>query len=199
MSGAVDFYFDFVSPMSYIGLARLQDVQARTGCDINFHPFFLGGVMKAAGVQPPPTIPAKAAFIQKDMARHAKRFARPFVFNPAFPMNTRSLLIAATGLEDDERLPAFISFGFSLVWEKAVDVSRPDLLQAAWVDAPIGFDAFEALAGDETHAARLKANTQKAVERGAFGAPTFFVGDEMFFGQDRLDFVEDALTAKNWI
>ena len=115
MSGAVDFYFDFVSPMSYIGLARLQDVQARTGCDINFHPFFLGGVMKAAGVQPPPTIPAKAAFIQKDMARHAKRFARPFVFNPAFPMNTRSLLIAATGLEDDERLPAFISFGFSLV------------------------------------------------------------------------------------
>lgn len=195
MARTVEFFFDVGSPASYIAYRRLPAIAARTGATIDYQPFLLGGVFKATGNHSPAEIPAKGAWTSVDLARHAERHGVPFARNPFFPINTLHLMRGAAGLQDDPRFIAYLDAVFDAMWREPRNLGNPAEMPAVLARAGIDADAFTALIGADATKARLKATTEAAVARGAFGAPTFFVGDAMYFGQDRLDWVEEALVA----
>lgn len=197
MPKPIEFFFDFGSPTTYLAHTQLPRIAAETGARVDYVPMLLGGVFKATGNQSPVNVPAKGRWMNDDIARFARRYGVPFRFNPHFPVNTLTLMRGAVGLQlrQPERFMPYVDAVFRAMWVDAQNLGDPALL-AATLDAS-GFapDAFLALAGDAEVKARLIANTEQAVARGVFGAPTFFVGDAMFFGQDRLDFVREAAAA----
>jgi len=196
MAGTVEFLFDVVSPTSYLAYKRLPDIAARTGATIVWTPVFLGAVMQGSGNAPPGTVPAKGEYMGRDLVRCAERFDIPFALNPHFPVKTLLLQRTALALLDDageDEFRRFLDTCFQAVWVEAKNMGSAAV--AAETLSAAGFDP-EALAARASAPAikeKLKANTDGAVARGVFGAPTFFVGEEMYFGQDRLDYVEDAL------
>jgi 2-hydroxychromene-2-carboxylate isomerase len=154
----------------------------------------LGGVFKATGNASPAAIPAKSRWMNTDLARHAAKYGVPFTHNPHFPINTLHLMRGATGLIEDPRFGAYVEAVFEAMWREPRNLGDPTELGQVLTRAGVSADEFRALVERDDVKERLKATTEAAVARGAFGAPTFFVGEEMFFGQDRLDWVEDALS-----
>lgn len=191
----IAFLYDFGSPASYVAHCRLKGVAARTGAAVDHVPILLGGVFKATGNSAPMTVPAKGRYTGMDLARFAARDGVPFAMNPHFPINTVVLMRLATALRDDPRYLRFVDFAFDAMWHFPRNLGEPDEVTALLANA--GFDAAATLAAAGTPAVkdRLRSETDAAVARGVFGAPTFFVGDAMWFGQDRLDWVEAAATA----
>jgi 2-hydroxychromene-2-carboxylate isomerase len=196
MPKTVKFLFDFGSPASYLAYKRLPSLLARTGAVADYVPMLLGGVFKATGNASPATIPAKGRWMNHDLARWAQRHGVEFNRNPYFPINTLSLMRGAAGLIEDTRFMTYCDVVFDAMWREPKNLG--DLAEVAPVVRRAGLepDDFRALIEREDVKERLKSTTEAAVARGAFGAQTFFVGEEMFFGQDRMDFVEEALTAQ---
>ncbi|MCG3190559.1 MAG: 2-hydroxychromene-2-carboxylate isomerase [Burkholderiaceae bacterium] len=194
MPTPIEFLFDFGSPATYLAHTQLPRIAADTGARIDYQPMLLGGVFKATGNRSPVEVPAKGRWMNDDLARFARRYGVPFRFNPHFPINTLTLMRGAVGLQmrQPERFMAYVDAVFRAMWVDALNLGDPAVLAKALGAA--GFDAagFMALVSDPEVKARLIADTEAAVARGVFGAPTFFVGGEMFFGQDRLDFVCEA-------
>ncbi|SEA74579.1 2-hydroxychromene-2-carboxylate isomerase [Variovorax sp. YR216] len=197
MTKSVDFYFDFGSPASYLAATQLPRLCAEAGAELVWKPMLLGGVFQATGNHSPATIPAKGPYMMKDLARFARRYGVPFQFNPNFPVNTLLLMRGAVGLQmhEAERFPTYVDAMYRAMWVEPRNLNDPATVGAVLQEA--GFDAAKmlALANAQDVKDRLKAATQEAVERGVFGAPTMFVGQQMFWGQDRLDFVREALGA----
>lgn len=195
MSKSVEFYFDFGSPTSYLAYTQLPGICAETGAELVYRPVLLGGVFQATGNASPIAVPAKGRYTLIDIQRFARRYGVPMKMNPFFPINTLTLMRAATGvqLRQPERFEALLACVFKGMWEDALNLGDPAVLGRVLGEA--GFDPQEllALTADQEVKDALKANTEAAIKRGMFGAPTMFVGNEMFFGQDRLDFVREAL------
>lgn len=195
MSKTVEFYFDLGSPATYLAYTQLPRICEQTGSQLIYVPILLGGIFKATGNASPATIPAKGAYMFQDLDRYAKRYGVPLKFNPHFPINTLMLMRAVTGvqLRHPQRFLAFIDCLFHALWVEGRGLD--DLETVALVLTQNGFDPAEilALTADEDVKATLKDNTGKAVQRGVFGAPSMFVDNQLFFGQDRLDFVVEAL------
>ena len=191
----IEFYFDFGSPAAYLAATQLPHIAADTGATLAWKPMLLGGVFQATGNHSPADIKPKGPYMNADLKRFAKRYGVPFAHNPHFPINTLLLMRGATGLQmqQPERFASYADAVFQAIWVDGLNMNDPatvgGVLQAA------GFDAAElvALANAQATKDQLKATTQEAVTRGVFGAPTMFVGDDMFWGQDRLDFVREAL------
>ena len=195
MTKTVEFLFDFGSPASYLAYKRVPQMADRTGARVDYVPMLLGGVFKATGNASPAAIPAKGRWMNADLARWARRFGTEFNRNPFFPINTLHLMRGAMGLIEDTRFFAYLDAVFDAMWREPKNLGEPAELVPVLRRAGLEADEFRALTERDDVKARLKATTERAVERGAFGAPTFFVGEEMFFGQDRMDFVEEALAA----
>ena len=197
MTRIVDFYFDVGSPAAYIAWQRLPAICAEVGAGIDYRPMLLGGVFQATGNQSPLQIPAKGRYVMDDLERFARRHGVPFRHNPFFPINTLMLMRGAIGLQlrEPARMIPYVDTVYRAIWAEGRDMNDPavvaGVLQAAGFD-PAGVLA---LASDPQVKERLKAATQEAVGRGVFGAPTFFVDGLMYWGQDRLDFVKEALEA----
>ena len=155
----------------------------------------LGGVFKATGNASPATVPAKGRYMFQDLDRYAKRYGVPLKINPHFPINTLMLMRAVTGMQlrHPGRFPALIDCLFNALWVNGRSLGDPATVAAVLTEH--GFDPHEVLAltADEEVKAALKDNTEKAVQRGVFGAPSMFIDNQLFFGQDRLDFVLEAL------
>jgi 2-hydroxychromene-2-carboxylate isomerase len=194
MPKQVEFFYDFTSPTAYLAWARLPAILERTGAELVYRPMFLGGVMQLTGNRPPGTVQAKGRWMLADLQRWAKRFDVPFAFNPHFPMMTLMVQRAAQEWVTRPDFERYVAAIFQAAWRDAKNVA--DKASLAEIVTAAGFSAAEFLAAAENPAnkEKLKATTDEAVARGVFGAPTFFVGDEMHFGQDRLDFVEEALS-----
>lgn len=191
MPSKIEFYYDFGSPTAYVAHARLKGIAARTGAAVEHIPMLLGGVFKATGNSAPMTVPAKGRYTSLDLARFIARDGIAFAFNPAFPINTTVLMRLATALRDDANYLRYVDFAFDAMWHVPRNLGLPEEVAAMLTAA--GFAAATlALAETQSVKDRLRAETDAAVARGVFGAPTFFVGDEMWFGQDRLDWVEAA-------
>ena len=195
MSKTIDFYYDFGSPATYLAWTQLPALCAETGAQVAWKPMLLGGVFQATGNHSPVTIPAKGKYVFTDFARFAKRYGVPLKMNPHFPINTLMLMRVAAGLQmrADPRLPDYMAAVYRAIWVDAQNMNDPATVGA--VLAKAGFDpaALLALSSEPTVKEELKTRTQEAIDRGIFGAPTLFVGDQMFWGQDRLDFVRQAL------
>jgi len=193
MPRTVEFFFDFGSPASYLAYKRLPQLVQRTGAHVQYSPMLLGAVFKATGNASPAAIPAKGRWTGVDFQRWAKRYQTEFNFNPHFPINTLHLMRGATGLIDDTRFLTYCDLVFDAMWRAPKNLGDPAQLAAVVRRAGVEPDEFQAFSERLEVKAQLKRTTQEAIARGVFGAPSFFVGDEMFFGQDRMDFVEEAL------
>lgn len=192
----IEFFFDFGSPTSYLAYKALPKLAAEAGASIVYRPMLLGGVFKATGNASPVTVPAKGRWMFEDIPRWAKKHGVPFAFNPAFPINTLPLMRGAAGLQlrEPARFIAYCDTVYDALWQHPQNLGDPAVLAATLTGAGFDAEAFMALIGDAEVKAALVATTEEAVARGVFGAPTCFVGTQMFFGQDRLDFVREALT-----
>jgi 2-hydroxychromene-2-carboxylate isomerase len=195
MSRTVEFFFDVGSPAAYLAWTQLPALCESAGGSIDYQPMLLGGVFQATGNQSPMTVAAKGKYVHDDLARFARRYGVPFTRNPNFPINTLTLMRGATALQlrQPERFHAYVDAVFRAIWVDARNMN--DLEVVASVLQEAGFDTTALLAqasGPEVKE-RLKQVTQDAVARGVFGAPSFIVDGQLFWGQDRLDFIKEAL------
>jgi len=190
-----EFWFDFGSTASYLAWTQLPALEAETGATAVLKPMLLGGVFQATGNQSPVNIPAKGKYLFVDFNRFAERYGVPFKVNPNFPINTLLLMRGAIVLQmkGDPRFRDYCNAMFNAIWVESLNMNDPATAAEALRKAGFDAQALVAAAGEQTTKDALKATTQKAVDRGIFGAPTFFVGDQMFWGQDRMDFVREAL------
>ncbi|WP_281895340.1 2-hydroxychromene-2-carboxylate isomerase [Pseudomonas atacamensis] len=195
MTKTVEFYFDLGSPTTYLAHTQLAKICADTQSELIYIPMLLGGVFKATGNASPAMIPAKGRYMFQDLDRFAKRYGVQLRFNPHFPINTLILMRAVTGMQmrQPQRFAEFVDCLFRALWVEGRNLNDPQTVAAVLTEN--GFDPQEiiALTNDESVKAALKENTEAAIKRGVFGAPSMFIGDQLFFGQDRLDFVEEAL------
>lgn len=195
MSRQFEFWFDLGSPASYLAWKRLPKFCASTGAQVVHKPMLLGGVFKAQGNASPVTIPAKGKWLLGDLQHFARRDGVPFTLPPAFPLNTLALMRGAIGIQMREpaRFAAYVDALYDAIFGQGRDLR--DEKTVAEVLSKAGFDpaAVMALAADPEVKQALIRNTEEAVRRGVFGAPAFFVGDDLFWGQDRMDFVAEAL------
>ncbi|MDO8450249.1 MAG: 2-hydroxychromene-2-carboxylate isomerase [Rhodoferax sp.] len=195
MSKTVDFYFDFGSPAAYLAWTQLPKICDDTGVQLVWKPMLLGGVFQATGNRAPMMVPLKGSYLFVDLARFARRYDVPLKFNPNFPINTLTLMRAAVGLQmrGDARFEDYCAAMFRAIWVDAQNMNDPAVVAAVLTSAGFEPQALLALSSEQAVKDELKAVTEAAVQRGVFGAPTFFVADQMFWGQDRLDFVREAL------
>jgi len=195
MKHALEFYFDVGSPAAYLAWTQVPKIARETGCEVEYRPFLLGGVFQATGNRSPMDVPAKAQYMIDDLQRFARRYGVPFVNNSHFPINTLALMRMALGLQLREpgRMIPFVDAVVRAIWVDDKDMNDPATVGAVLQNAGFDPEKLLALASDPAVKDDLKAVTREAVQRGVFGAPTFFVGQDMFWGQDRLDFVKEAL------
>lgn len=195
----LEFVFDVVSPNAYLAWWPLRDALARTGATIEVTPVLLGGMHKLTGNAPPMVrdaeVKGKVEYAMIEMRRFIARHGLDrFRMNPRFPFNSVTLQRMLLGVESEARI-VLAEHLLAAVWERELDAANPDDVRGEL--AAGGFDAAALLAAAQSEAVkqRLIDNTAAAVERGAFGIPTFFVGREMFFGKERLGQVEEELAA----
>jgi 2-hydroxychromene-2-carboxylate isomerase len=193
MPKSVDFFFDYGSPTAYLAYTQLPGLAKRTGATVNYKPMLLGGVFQATGNRSPAEIPAKGKYMDADMKWFADRYKVPFQRNPHFPLNTLALMRGAMYAQRENFLIPYSDAVYRAMWVDGVNMNEPQ--EIGKVLAGAGLDAQKILAGIQEPAIKdaLKSATEEAVKRGAFGAPTFFVGERMHFGQDRLPYVEELL------
>ena len=195
MTASFDFYFDFGSLASYLAHTQLPRISAETGAKPQMYPMLLGGVFQATGNASPMTVPAKGRYVYIDMKRFADAYGVPLVMNPHFPIITTTLMRAATALQgqSDEVFQRYMDAIYRAIWVEGLNMNDPSVVGEVLTRA--GFDpaAVLAMANEQVTKDKLKAVTMSAVERGVFGAPTFFIGDHMYWGQDRIEQVIQAL------
>jgi len=182
---SIEFFFDIGSPYTYLSATQIAALEQRTGQAVRWRTFLLGGVFKSVGNLMPAQVQGKAEYMLRDLHRWADRYGVPFSYSPFFPINSLLPMRALTALSDAERPEAALRV-FRAYWAEGRNPSIPEVLTEL-----VGAEAVARAESPEIKAA-LRANTDEAVARGVFGAPIFFVGDEMFFGNDRMDFVEEA-------
>jgi len=193
MSKEVDFYFDYGSPTSYLAYTQIGNIAQRTGASVNYKPILLGGIFAATGNRSPAFLAAKGKWMQEDIKCFAELYGVPYRWNSHFPINTLTLMRGAIFAQRNDFLIPYSDAVFRAMWVDDINMSEPkeigSVLQAA------GLDAKAIIAGVSEQSIKdgLKLATEEAVQRGVFGAPTFFVGNRMIFGQDRLMFLEAAL------
>lgn len=198
MKPRVEFHFDFGSPNAYLSHRVIPAIEARTGVRFVYVPVLLGGVFKATGNRSPSEafagIKNKPEYerleVQRFLRRHGlTRYQR----NPFFPVNTLRIMRGAVAADIDGFLPAYVEAVYHHMWEEPKKMDEPDVIRAALDASGLDGAAILARAEDPAVKARLIANTDASVARGCFGSPTFFVGDEIYFGKDRLRDVEEAI------
>jgi len=190
----VEFFFDYGSPFSYLADTQLGSLSQRTGATLRYRPVLLGAVLKATANSSPMAVPTKGAYMGRELERWAKRYGVPFAPNPfPFRSNTLRLMRGATA---SQRLSTFEPYHravFDAAWGNPQDLGEETVFQRLLVGAGIDPERLLRAIDEEETKTALRKTTDEAVERGVFGAPTFFVGEEMFWGNDRLDWVEQAL------
>jgi 2-hydroxychromene-2-carboxylate isomerase len=195
MTKTIEFFLDVGSPTTYLAWTQMPAVAQRTGALVINKPFLLGGVFKATGNASPITVPAKGAFVLRDIQRHAQEYGVPFRLNSHFPMNTLMAMRCAAACQSAAELQRYLDLVFRAMWEQGQNIADEAVLRAVLVAGGLDADALLARSQLPEVKQALIQNTEEAVRRGAFGAPTFFVGDELFFGQDRLAMVERCVMA----
>jgi 2-hydroxychromene-2-carboxylate isomerase len=197
MSKTLDFYFDFASPASYLAFTQLPALAARYNARIEWRPVLLGGIFRSVNNQSPLNVAPKGRYFTEDMMRFARRYGVEMRFPANFPPNSLSLMRSATAIQTHEpaRLVDYIGLVFRSMWVNGLDMTDPAVFATAVAAHGYNAEQIGTWISDPAVKQKLLEDTNAAVERGLFGVPTMFVAGKMFFGQDRLDFVEEALAA----
>lgn len=196
-----EFLFDFASPNAYLAHKVVPQIETRTGAKFTFTPVLLGGIFKATNNQAPMiafgNIRNKMDYEMLETRRFiARHKLDAFRMNPHFPINTLLLMRIAAGAEIDGGLAPYMEVAYAAMWEKGLNMGDADVVRVALADGGLDADRLMARAQEQDAKDRLMANTSDAVERGAFGIPTFVVGKEIFFGKNTLREVEEEIVAQ---
>ena len=196
MTRSIEFYWDPASPYTYLASTQIEAVAARGGAAVVWKPFLLGKVFEATGNRMPAACPAKGKHLFKDVQRWAAHYGVPVAFPKIFPVHSVLALRAgiAAGLHGKGA-----EFGKAIMkayWADGADISQAEAVGAAATAAGLDGAALLAQAQEQPVKDQLRVHTEEAVQRGAFGAPTFFVGEQMFWGNDRLVLLEEFLHGK---
>ena len=195
MTKTLEFYFDFGSPTAYLAFTQAAGLARRLNADLVYRPMLLGAVHKATGNQSPVAVPAKGKWMTGDLQKWAEFYRVQLNMNPFFPINTLPIMRGCSAYYGTDRFEPYLHAMFKGLWIDGKNLGDPEVIAQTVEEAGIDPAEFQAKISDQAVKDDLKARTEEAVARGCFGAPTFFVGDEMFFGQDRLHFVGEALGA----
>jgi len=192
--------FDFGSPNAFLSHEAIPAIERRTGVKFEYVPVLLGGIFKATNNRSPAETLAgvknKPAFMALETERFVRRFGvRPYSWNPFFPVNTLNLMRAAVAAQLEGVFEPYIDAAFHHMWVEPKKMDDPAVALEALTASGLDAEKLLARAQQPEVKARLLENTQMAVERGAFGSPTFFVGNEMFFGKEQLREVEEMVSA----
>lgn len=198
---SIDFYFDCSSPWTYLGFTGIHEIARRHGAAINWKPILVGGIFNAVNQsvyeQRANPVPVKARYYQKDLSDWADYYGIKIGMPPVFPVNAVKSMRGALVALDEGCLVPYAAAVFEAYWGDLRDISQDEVLKD--ICKNVGLDTtryFSQIAEDDIKA-RLRSNTDEVIERGGFGSPTMFVGDAMFFGNDRLPLVDRALDADN--
>lgn len=198
MAKSVEFLFDFGGPNSYLAHKILPDFCTRTGAEVVYVPILLGGLFKLTNNQAPmmryAETPAKQKYEMLEFDRFVKAHAIPFKMNPRFPINSLYVMRGAIAAQRLGCFAPYVDAVMAAMWIDAADIGDVDIVRDILDKAGLDSAALLSFANDPEVKAELIANTESAAKRGAFGVPTFFVGEEMFWGKERLGQVEAALT-----
>lgn len=197
---SVQFHFDFGSPNAYLSHRVIPGIERRTGARFDYVPVLLGGVFKMTGNQSPASafghIKNKPEYDRLEMDRFINRHGlTAFRMNPHFPVNTLPIMRGAVAAQVAGVFAAYVEAVFVDMWETGQKMDDPAVLRAALIESGLDADQLLQLAQEQAVKDALLANTAASVERGTFGSPTFFVGNEIFFGKDRLPDVEAEIAA----
>ena len=195
MTAQVEFHFDFGSPNAYLSHCVIPGIERRTGASFAYVPILLGGVFKLTNNRPPMDQTAgvknKSEYARIETDRFIRRHRiDKYSWNPNFPVNTLRIMRGAVAAEMDGWLDRYVAAVFRHMWEEPKKMDEPEVIVSALAEDGIDGAALLERTGDQAVKDRLLANTEASVGRGTFGSPTFYVGDEIFFGKDRLGDVE---------
>jgi len=195
MTKTFDYFFDFGRLATNLAHTQMDKIKTETGASPVYLPMLLGAVFKATGNVSPVSVPAKGKYIFVDFKRFADSYGVALNNNPFFPIITTTLMRMLTGLQmrSDDRMHEFMDVIFKAIWVDALNLNDPQVVEQVLNDANFDSSDLFDLANKQETKDRLKDVTTQAVERGVFGAPTFFVGEQMFWGQDRMDQLKAAL------
>jgi 2-hydroxychromene-2-carboxylate isomerase len=198
---APQFMFDFGSPNAFLSHEAIPAVEKRAGVKFEYVPILLGGIFKATNNKSPAETLAgvknKREFHALETERFVKRFhVRPYTWNPFFPVNTLHLMRAAVAAQLEGVFEKYVDAAFHHMWVEPKKMDDPEVAMQALTASGLDAAKLFARAQEPEVKAKLIENTQNAVERGAFGSPTFFVGQEMFFGKEQLREVEELVSGK---
>jgi 2-hydroxychromene-2-carboxylate isomerase len=198
MAKNLEFLFDFGGPNSYLAHKSLPEICARTGAELVYVPILLGGLFKLTNNQAPmmryAETPAKRNYEMLEFDRFVKAHALPFKMNPRFPINSLYMMRGAVAAQQLGCFALYVDTVMAAMWKDSKDMGEAKIVRQVLDSAGLDSAALLALADDPDVKAELMANTEAAAKRGAFGVPTFFVGEELFWGKERLGQVEAALT-----
>lgn len=201
MPVSVEFHFDFASPNAYLCHKVIPAIEARTASSFTYMPVLLGGIFKLTNNAAPMVqfkdVKNKLDYQRREMERFvAKHGLTDYTMNPDFPVMSLGIMRGAVAAEMDGSLTDYVAALFHHMWEAPKKLDEPEIIQAALDES--GFDGAAIIERTQDQAVkdRLIANTEASVARGSFGIPTFFVGDEMFFGKDSLGDLEDEIAVQ---
>lgn len=192
----LEFFWDVGSAYTYLATTQLAGLRERTGAEVVLRPFLLGGLFKSVGNSMPASVPAKAMYMKQDLVRWRTRYGVKMLIPPEellFPINSLVPMRIAVAIDDPAEAERYLHAIMAAYWTEGLDVGDAENVRAVLVRHRFDADSLFAAIGEQAVKDRLRRNTDEAAERGAFGAPTMFVGDQIFWGNDRLDFVEEAL------
>jgi 2-hydroxychromene-2-carboxylate isomerase len=190
MEKRVEFFYDYVSPYSYLANSQVEKI---AGDRLVYRPMFLAGVMQVTGNRQPGALEVRGTYLSKDIDRWAKYYGIEYKHNPKFPLNTLQALRLAIVAQHDRVFDRIHAALFEASFIGQLDLGDAAVLATIVGSTGLDEESMLARTSEQSVKDELKSNTDEAIARGAFGAPTFFVGDEMFFGNDRFEFIREAL------
>jgi 2-hydroxychromene-2-carboxylate isomerase len=193
MTSTIEFYFDFGSPTAFLAYQRLKYIAQEYHCEINFHPVLLGGIFKATGNQSPVMLLPKAVYMNNDLQRFATRYDTKLAMNPHFPINTITLMRIASALVGKEEFSEYVDTIYRAMWQEEKNLGDLDVLREVLEQNDLQADKLLEMAANTEVKDQLRKDTEEAVDKGFFGLPVMYFQAQMYFGQDRLFFIEEEL------
>lgn len=195
MTKELEYYFDVGSPTAYLSWTQMPKLIEATNATVSYKPILLGGIFKASGNSTPVAVPAKGKWMMSDLALWANKYDAPLKMNSKFPVNTLYLMRGLLAYKDDERFTTLGDAIFDGMWVSDKDMTDMETVASIVASANIEPAEFAEKINDPEIKQGLIEATQEAVNKGLFGAPSFIVNGQLYFGQDRMEFVKEALLA----
>jgi len=196
MNKTIEFYFDFGSPTAYLAHTQLKNIANKHNAELIYQPMLLGAVFKETKNSSPVLVPAKGRYLMMhDLPRFIKRYGVKFKMNSFFPINTTLLMRGCFAAKELGVFQHYVDTVYDAMWKNSVNMADETIFIKTLNEAGINGEKILSLIQTDSIKNALKMNTDQAITKGVFGTPTMFIGNEMYFGQDRLDFIDEALSS----